>query len=244
MDDEIPSPPRPEPAPPLRRWGLLATLGFSTLAVVVYTLVQNAALALSPTLAAPENYGLSITFPTLVSVPVGILLVLGLVRLRRGLPVRNYLGLSLPTLGQALGALAPLAAIQLVYDQLSQFLYRPLVPDFLLNAYRTAHGLPALYLAMVVAGPAFEELLFRGFLLPGLTPALGGTVATLLSALVFGLLHAQYDPLDMSFVFLLGLLLAGVRLKTGSTLLSFGLHALTNLIALAEAAWLISRTGG
>ena len=78
----------------------------------------------------------------------------------------------------------------------------------------------------------------------GLTPALGATVATLLSALVFGLLHAQYDPLDMSFVFLLGLLLAGVRLKTGSTLLSFGLHALTNLIALAEAAWLISRTGG
>jgi uncharacterized protein len=233
-----------EPAPPLRPWGLRATIGFSTLAIVVYALVQNAVLALWPSLLAPQNDGLSFTLSTLAAVPVGILLVLLVVRLRRSLPARDYLGLSLPTLGQALGALAPLAAIHLIYDQLSQFLYRPLVPDFLLDTYRTAHGLPALYFAVAVAGPAFEELLFRGFLLPGLTPALGGVVAALLSSLAFGLLHAQYDPLDMSFVFLLGLLFAAVRLKTGSTLLSFALHAITNLLALVETAWVLSRSGG
>jgi membrane protease YdiL (CAAX protease family) len=132
----------------------------------------------------------------------------------------------------------------LAYDQLTRFLHRPLVPDFMVNVYRTAHGLPALYLAVVVAAPAFEELLFRGFLLPGLTPALGGIGAALVSSALFGLLHLQYDLFDMTAVVLLGLLFAIVRLRTGSVFLTFTLHAITNLIATLEVAWVVARTSG
>src|SRR5262245_24982184 len=102
-----------EAAPRPRPWGLLATIGLSAGVIVVYGLIQDAIPAFFPALRQPENFGLAFSLPTLAAVPVGILLVLGLVR-RRGLPVRDHLGLHLPTLAQGLGALAPLAAFNLV----------------------------------------------------------------------------------------------------------------------------------
>jgi len=243
MLDEPHSLPPPEAVPPPRTWGPLATLGLSALALLVYLLIQAAVPVLVPALARPENFGLLFALPTLVAFPPGVLLLLGLARLRRGLPVRDYLGLSLPTLAQALGALAPLAVFQLVFEQLSQHFHRPLVPKFVLDAYRTAHSLPILYLALVVAGPAFEELLFRGFLLSGLRPTLGRWGSALGSALLFTLAHLGYDALDLSSILVLGLLFAAIRLTTGSTLLTISLHGITNLVLLLEAAWMLSGGG-
>ena len=194
-----------------------------------------------PALRQPGRYGLALSATTLSGLPVGVLLVVGLTRRRRGLPVRDYLGLRLPTGRQAVAAFALFASFNLAYDQLTRALHRPLVPEFMLAAYRTAHGLPWLYLAVVVAAPVFEELLFRGFLLPGLAAALGAVGAALLSSAAFALLHLQYDLFDMSSVFVLGLLLAAVRLKTGSTLLTIALHAATNLVATLQVAWVLAQ---
>ncbi|HEV7514846.1 MAG TPA: type II CAAX endopeptidase family protein [Thermoanaerobaculia bacterium] len=245
MLDEIPSPPPlPETVPsPPSPWGLLATIGLALAVFVIYGLAQGAVLAFFPRLLEGGNFGRAFTATTLASAPLGILLLLGFAGLRRGLSLRDYLGLRLPTARQALGALALLAVFNLSYDQLTRLLHRPLVPDFMLDAYRTAHGLPGLYLAVVVAAPVFEELLFRGFLLPGLRPAPGaaGAIgAALLSSVAFALPHLQYDRFDMTAVFVLGLLFAGVRLKTGSTLLTIALHAITNLVATLEVAWVLA----
>jgi membrane protease YdiL (CAAX protease family) len=244
MLDHIQAPPPPDPAPPPAPWGLPGTIGLALAAFVVYALVQGAVLALFPGLLQRGNFGLAFSTTTLASAPIGIALLLGIAGLRRGLPVADYLGLHLPTARQALAAFALLAVFTLSYDQLTRLLNRPLVPDFMLSAFRTAHGLPLLYLAVVVAAPVFEELLFRGFLLPGLRPVLGALGAALLSSLAFALPHLQYDLFDMSSVFVLGLLFAGVRLKTGSTLLTIALHAITNLFATLQVAWVLAHPAG
>lgn len=241
MLDEPVSPPALAPVVPAPRgpWGPVATLALGAAAFALYMLVQLAVLALFPGLLRSGSYGLAFSASTLTALPFGTLFLLAIVR-RRGPRVRDYLGLHLPTARQALVAFALVTLFNLAYDQLTRLLHRPLVPDFMLNAYRTAHGLPWLYLAVVVAAPVFEELLFRGFLLPGLEPALGAVGAALLSSVAFALPHLQYDLFDMSGVFVLGLLFAGIRLRTGSTLLTITLHALTNLLATLEVAWVLT----
>ena len=251
MLEEPSPPPLPEPLPaPPTPWGPLATSGLALAVFVVYGVLQGIVVFLFPGLLKSDSFGLAFTVTTLVSAPLGVLLLLRFASLRRGLPVADYLGLHLPTARQALVSLALLAVFNLSYDQLTRLLKRPLVPDFMVGAYRTAHGLPGLYLAVIVAAPVFEELLFRGFLLPGLCrlpglrPTPGAVVAALLSSLAFALPHLQYDLVDMSAVFVLGLLFAGVRLKTGSTLLTICLHAITNLIATLQVAWVLAHPAG
>ena len=243
-----PAPPIPRPAP----WGPLVTSALALVAFIVYSGLQGLILAFYPGLLKEDSFGLAFTVTTLAAAPVGALLVLGFASRRRGLPltptppappIADVLGLHLPTVRQALVSLVLLAAFSLSYDQLTRLLHRPLVPDFMIGAYKTSHGLPGLYLAVVLAAPVFEELLFRGFLLPGLRPALGAVGAALLSSLAFALPHLQYDAVDVSAVFVLGLLFAGVRVKTGSTLLTILLHAITNLVATLQVAWVLAHPG-
>jgi membrane protease YdiL (CAAX protease family) len=209
---------------------------------LAYLLVQGAVLAFFPSLLRPDHFGAALAATTLAATPIGSLLLWRLAALRRGLPVRDYLGLRLPTTRQALVSLALLALFNLTYDQLTRFLHRPLIPDFMRTSYRSAHGLPWLYLAVIVAAPVFEELLFRGFLLPGLRPTLGAGGAALLSSVAFALPHLQYDAFDVASVCVLGLLFAGVRLSTGSTLLTILLHLITNLVAMLQVAWVLSHS--
>jgi uncharacterized protein len=116
----------------------------------------------------------------------------------------------------------------------------PLVPPFMVDLYQSAVWLPLLYVAFVLMAPLFEELLFRGFLLPGLaaSPLLGTAGAVAVSALLWALVHGQYGWIDKAVVLALGLVLGAARARTGSTLLSLGLHASINLAAVLQTAWL------
>ena len=249
----------PLPAPPAAvrqerdgAWGVLATLGLGLAVVVVYTFAQGilmlAALTAAPRTAhqppmaggvfpSLSNIGFLFALGTVLAAPLGIGLTLAFARARRGLVVKRYLGLVRPGLRQTLVSVLLLVLFSAAYDALSTLLGRPQVPDFMIDVYRTAGSPLLLALAVVLAAPAFEELLFRGFLLEGLRrSALGGSGAALLTSALFAVTHLQYDLFDMSAVFTLGLLFALVRLRTGSTWLTFGLHALTNLIALLQVA--------
>jgi membrane protease YdiL (CAAX protease family) len=83
-------------------------------------------------------------------------------------------------------------------------------------------------LLSVLFGPAFEEIVFRGFLQPLLQHALGVATGWFIASALFSLLHAigngwHWQPLLL--LFLVGLVLGAVRMRTGSTLASFALHA-------------------
>lgn len=84
----------------------------------------------------------------------------------------------------------------------------------------------------VFIAPACEEIAFRGFLYPALRPWTGRLIAAILTSIPFALLHAQqvahaWGPLAM--VFLVSMVLVGVREWTGSVSASALVHACYNL---------------
>ena len=248
MEDPLaePTPPGLPPeraAPPLSP---LAAVGWSAATFVAFLAAQLAAIVVLQLLTAPAP-GLALAVATLAGAPAGLLVIAAALRRRPGAVIRSELGLVLPRkprLSSVLAAAAALAAFTVAYEALSRRLGRPVVPEFMLSAYRTAGWLPALYLGVVVAAPVFEELLFRGLLLSGLRRSpLGPPGAALLTAAAFALPHVQYDLYDVAAVFVLGVFLAAVRLRTGSTLLTIALHAAGNLVALIEVARQIGRGG-
>jgi membrane protease YdiL (CAAX protease family) len=104
-------------------------------------------------------------------------------------------------------------------------------------AYATANPVWLLWIALVIAAPLFEEMLFRGFLLKGFATSFMGPIgAVFVTSGVWAVLHVQYDAFDMATVFCSGLLLGTARLVTGSLLVPLALHAAVNLLATVEVA--------
>lgn len=87
---------------------------------------------------------------------------------------------------------------------------------------------PSLVLFLVVAGlaPLFEELLFRGFLLPVLARGGRTTLALVLSALLFGAIHLQ--PAGLPTLATLGFVLGLALRHTGSLWPPILVHACWN----------------
>lgn len=81
-------------------------------------------------------------------------------------------------------------------------------------------------LLVVVLGPIFEEIIFRGFAYTALRTRCGTPVAMTLTALIFSVVHlnlAAFLP-----IFFLGLFLAYLYEKTGSLVPSMTAHVLHN----------------
>lgn len=82
----------------------------------------------------------------------------------------------------------------------------------------SAQGWPiqaALFLTIAVLAPCFEELMFRGFLLPWAAPRWGGGRALAFSSLLFGFIHLQ--PWALPTLASLGLVL-GLAVRRGGSL--------------------------
>jgi membrane protease YdiL (CAAX protease family) len=88
----------------------------------------------------------------------------------------------------------------------------------------------------VTLGPLFEELAFRGFLMPLLTRTFGAVAAVVLQAVPFALLHGSeyaWAWQQMILMFLAGAAFGWMRYKSGSTAASTCMHAGYNLVAFA-----------
>ena len=113
---------------------------------------------------------------------------------------------------------------------------RPVVTDFMVQAYSSAPPI-LIVLAIVVAAPLFEETFFRGFLMSALEArGLSAVAGAVVSAALWAVIHLQYDLYNIVAIFLTGLLLAAARIKTGSVVPCFVMHALGNAIATVETA--------
>ncbi len=100
----------------------------------------------------------------------------------------------------------------------------PLLPIVLEGKSPVALGL--FLLTTAIAAPVFEELLFRGFLLPSLSRYFSTWNAVLLSGLIFAVVHlslAEVLPLTV-----LGIVLGFVYARTQNLLASMLLHGLWN----------------
>lgn len=154
-----------------------------------------------------------------------------------GLKLGPYLGLRAPTAGQMLVAAVVAALNQPVVSLLTflahEGLPAELVAKFdakqrMLDAFFAGQATPML-ITVAIAAPLGEELFFRGFALPALRRSFGTVFAVLVSGALFSALHM--DPVGFVGLLEIGVMLALLRLWSGSLWPSVLAHAVNNGIA-------------
>ena len=110
------------------------------------------------------------------------------------------------------------------------------VPDNATDILEMA-GLPLAIIIVAVLAPIGEEVVFRGFALPGLASRLGATTAILITSAVFALIHVPGVGIGiLPVTFILGVAFAFVYHKTKSLILAIAVHALHNAITIIALA--------
>lgn len=250
LNAEQPQAERSQSCAPARPWGAWATLGWMLLAIAALILVQIAVaiafvlvqMASGARLDAErlQTNGNLFASAALATAPVVIGLAVLPIYLR-GCSVGEYLALVRPSLGQALTAAAGLALLIGATDLTTWLLSHPVVSPVMAEVYRTASA-PLLLLALLVAAPLAEEILFRGFAFRGIADSRWGPgLAIVVPSLAWAVLHVQYDAYQIGTIVVMGLYLGWVRYRSGSLLLTILLHCLANAIATIEMvveAWL------
>ncbi|MBT8262754.1 MAG: CPBP family intramembrane metalloprotease [Bacteroidia bacterium] len=90
-------------------------------------------------------------------------------------------------------------------------------------------------LGLGVFGPIFEECLYRGFLLKRMDDILKQRqrwITITATAFLFSVFHFQYNPVELLYVFSIGMFLALMRFKTGSLWFPIVFHIVGNLYAI------------
>jgi membrane protease YdiL (CAAX protease family) len=226
----------------MKPWGRWATLGLGLIALLVGQMAAVTAvmwwygldLAQLPNLASD---GVIVTVIVCISTPIQVLL-LALMARQTGANPTDYLGLKLPRKGGVVVGIIAVVMFIALTDAISWLLGRGIVTPFQLDAYRTASAagwLPWLLLTVVVVAPIGEEMLFRGFLFRGWHHSTRDAwLAIVVTALLWAVVHLQYDFYIIAQVFAYGLVLGWLRWVTGSTILTMLMHGLINFEGMLE----------
>jgi CAAX protease family protein len=224
-------------------WGRAATLGLGVLALMAGQTVALVTLTWwygVDVVRLPDfsGDGLVVTMIIGTSNPVQLVLLALFARMRNA-SAADYLGLVWPRRSEVVFGISAVVALIVVGDGLSWFVGHSIITPFQSDIYRTASAagwLPLLWIAVVVVTPIGEETLFRGFLFRGWlrTPREAWPVIAV-TALLWALMHVQYDWYVIGQVFVSGLLLGWLRWASGSTILPILLHGLINFEGMLES---------
>jgi membrane protease YdiL (CAAX protease family) len=229
-------------APP-KPWGIIATALWTLLTLFISVIVLIPTLALW-TVGRPSQdlmtYGSFLSVGLLVSTAVHVE-VLALAAQRRGWQAADYLGWIIPKPRDVAITLGVIVALSLAFAALDYLLDIDVSP-FMIDTYRSAReagGLVMLWIAVVVAAPLSEEIIFRGFLYRGWagSPRAVLPAVVVISAL-WAIIHVQYNWFSILQIFLFGLVLGWARWRSGSTMLTFAMHAFNNTWSMVETHWL------
>jgi membrane protease YdiL (CAAX protease family) len=221
----------------MRIWGYWATLGWAFLAFFASQFLALAILLLlhrsdlNSLLSTPFD-GAIVTFFIVIANPIMIAVIALAVWIVRA-PLTGYLALTWPSARYVGIGLIGLACLIAICDALLYLGGYPLVTPFQVQSYTTAAAkgwLAALLLGVVVVAPAGEEIVFRGFLFRGWARLdREAWLAIVVISILWAALHVQYDWTGILQIFVIGLFLGWMRWRSGSTLLTFLLHALFNV---------------
>ena len=203
------------------------------LSAVLPSLALAALLLRSARMFAPVFFG-SDAARTLVFQAFMYVFLVGalylVIALRYGEPFLPSLGWTFP-IPHAFLVLAAGPVLTIALSALGVLLRAPLDSSQIEVLIKSRASLAAIILFGVILAPIFEEMLFRGFLLPLLVRSLGPWLGILLTAVPFALLHGAQNHWAWQPVLLIGI--AGiafglVRHKTGSTTAAFLMHSAYN----------------
>jgi uncharacterized protein len=238
-------------------WGLWATLGFSAIIFAFFSALQILVMTAFVSLAKvqhPEldlevyakslsSNGFCLAVSGIVSGLICIPLTLLCTKLRKNISVKDYIGFKEPLKREWVKWLLILAAFLFLSDAVSLLLHQPIAPPFMVDTYKTASSLPALLFAIIVVGPIFEEIFFRGFLFQGIRYSRLGPIGAIgITSSFWAGIHLQYDVYGITTLFALGLLFGIARYKTDSIHLLMVMHSLVSLVATMETALTIHFT--
>lgn len=184
--------------------------------------------------------GVLLSLSTYVTTILCSLVLAGIIKLRRGLRLLDYLAIRPVPVTTFLKWLGVTAVFILASDALTVMLGRPLVPPDVARSYETTYPVWLIWVALVLCAPFFEELFFRGFLYKGYAASpLRPVGAIAITAFLWAIIHVQYDVYGIATVFGIGIIIGLARWRTDSILVPMAMHALMNLVAAIEAAWLV-----
>ena len=154
---------------------------------------------------------------------------------------RRAVSISIARLGRPLGDLRWLVFSAFVTLLLSISLAITVValgvptstPEFL-EANLLEPSVTSVFL-FAIGGPFVEEYIFRGRILPALSPLIGARPAVLGSALLFAAVHFNWAGFASEFA--IGIVAGTVFLITRSLWSAFGIHALNNALAVTGSAF-------
>jgi len=225
--------------------GAIKAFGQATLVLCAYFIIQLTVIralwnyeaeraGFDPALNEATGFMLSVAI--LVSAPACLLFTVVLMRPAKGANIRDYLNIRLPGIRAILGWMFIALITGVLYMAASTAIGRPLVNDFMEYIYKTAFSLPLLIVSVGLIGPLFEELLFREYLLRSIAVTKAGAGgAIVLTSLMWAVIHVQYGLFDLSYIFILGLILGVARHQTGSVLTPYMMHALNNILSIVLA---------
>lgn len=221
----------------MKIWGYWATLGWAVLAFVAGQFVGVLAIiwwrpgALNALLGTPYD-GVLVTLFLLIANPITIAVIALAVRLART-GFLDYLALNWPQRRFVTMGIGWLVVLIAVSDALLFLSGQALVTPFQIQSYDSAAAqgwLAAMVLAAIIVAPAGEEIMFRGFLFRGWARSdRSAWPAIVAISVLWAAMHVQYDWTGILQIFVVGILLGWMRWRSGSTLLTFLLHALFNL---------------
>ncbi len=230
-------------------WGLFSTLVWSLIIATLFVATQSLMIGIYiginyGDVAAPEFEqlmtelqfnGVVISICTFASLLVCGLAILGIVKLKKNSSIKHYLGFLPVSRRDLIFWLVVMSGLIVVSDLITFSLGKPIVPEFMTSVYASTEQTWLLWIALIIAAPLFEELFFRGFVISGIAPTVLGPIgAVVISAASWAAIHFQYDLYCITSIFVMGLALGTARIKTGSILLTIGLHSFANLIATIE----------
>lgn len=229
-------------------WKLGATIVFSLLILLSFIISQTIAFMIyarskfaehpSADEAAYFNSLLSngdaISVAEIPAAIIGIIMTFVFILLHKRQSIENYLHLHPIDAKTLLKCLGVMLITIFVLNMVSTITNHP-TPQVMLDIYHSAKQPALLWFALIIAAPFFEEILFRGFLFEGLRHSSLGFIGTaVITSVLWAGIHLQYGLYEIVIIFLVGLILAYAKAKTGSLYTPIAMHSLMNFAAVVE----------
>lgn len=220
-----------------RPWGVWATLGWTLLALAVTAL---AAFALVGALVRWDRSLSDYQFLFRNGDPIGssmlifcylvLIASLAFAAKRSGWSAADYLALVRPRGHYMLFGLACVALpILVTFAHALEFDVRKLVAPHGFDRALMANSLAVHVIAVAVAAPVMEEIVFRGFLYRGLSESRLGVAGTIvLTSVVWALMHFDRNAAAIIDRALHGVAWGWLRWYTGSTATTIACHVANN----------------
>lgn len=234
LENEAPPPeqPPPEPPPPERYpfWGYRDVL---TLTGIAFLLLMFVGMTTQLVYRSPQVNAVEAILGTFVFEGLWFAALYVVIRLSYGRPFWRSVGWVRGQRGfwncAGWGVLVAVVTISL-----GSLLPHPPVRTIMEDLLRDRGSILLVGFFAITLGPLFEELAFRGFLMPLLVRTFGAVAGVALQAIPFALLHGKeyaWAWQQIALLFLAGTAFGWMRYKTGSTAASTYMHAGYNLVS-------------